>query len=261
MPPGDENIAGMTIDEMESQLATAAPETPAATAPDPAIAAMENALRISEEARKEAMKMVETARAPSAPAAPTAPAPNPLETLTDEDLAKLIEEKGAVAALRIVQAQTLQIMQQHADTRFSGLASAGATAAEQTARTKYALEFELFGDDIAKVVNDAPDKTALNNPATWDNMIAWIRGKEGNIQKYAGKLAEKSSAIAAAEAIAGQRGSAGAVIAPTSSTIAAGAGVTAGADGHYGLDATEREIADNLGRSYKDYATWKKVGG
>jgi len=100
-------------------------------------------------------------------------------------------------------------------------------------------------------------KTALGSPDGWDTLVAFVRGKSGNIEKYTGPRSSRSrtdtAEITAREA---QRAATG----------AHGRAVTAGPgshdcelslldlSGHYGLAATERQIADVLGRNYKDYA-------
>lgn len=258
MADNDPFPTSMTIDEMESAItqakepevdpaavAAAAPAAPPVVDDSP----YKEALRISEEARQrtEAALLAATqARTPE-------PAPDGVG-ISDEDLAKLVEEKGAVAALRAVQAQTLHLMERHANNKLSTLHASGLLLAEQNARTKYPVEFEIFSDEIKKMVQDAPDKAALNNVDNWDMMLAYVRGK--NIDKYMEHVNKKKLDAAAEAARISQVASAGASISPAGSSIG-----DAGADGFYGLDSTQREIADKLGQSYKDYAFWNKVGG
>lgn len=248
------NATGTSIDEMEAQLAVAKEPPP----PEPVKHAADDtpwkeALRISEEARARAEAAIRPI--PSAP--PSAPPPDADENLTDDQLNNIIETKGMAAAVRAVQMQTLKIGNRHIETRLSGLASAGAQSAENAACAKYALEFSLFKDEIDAVVKNVPDRAALNSPENWDNLVAYVRGKEGNIQKYIAKLGESTSAAAETAAREAQRAIAG--VHTPSGGPTSGA-VVPGADGFYGLDGIEREIADKLGRDYKDYATWKRVG-
>lgn len=256
----EESVIGVSIEELEPT-----PEETVETADPPKpefgvqTAALEAALRISEEARQRAEAALrDTSRTASPPASRQAE-PDAYEVMTDEQLQQLIDEKGVVAAMRAVQAQTFKLADRHLGVRLGSIEASGLTVAEQNARAKYATEFELFGDEITKLVAEAPDKSALSNPATWDNLIAWVRGKDGNIQKYASKLTESNRIAAEATARESQRNGAGvhptAVAGPTSRSS-----LVPGDDGAYGLDATEREIADKLGRSYRDYAHWKKAG-
>jgi hypothetical protein len=241
---------------METQIAAATKE-PEKIEPKPEASAFEQALRISEEARIRAEQRLTSQPAVPAPA-PSAPAPDALEMLTDEQIQKIIDEKGPLAAMRAVQAQTFKLAERHLNTRLDGLNAAGTVSAQRAAETKYPVEFELFGDEIKKIVADAPDKSQLANATNWDSIIAYVRGKEGNIQKYVTKLAGEAGKDKEKEARERERGSAGAHM--TSGAAPISGGIAPGADGSYGLDAVQREIADKLGRSYKDYAAWSRVG-
>lgn len=256
--PGDGGAfgTGVSIDEMETQLKAAEEKPKEEPKPDAATSAFEAALRISEDARQRAEAALRAVPAPAPVINQPAP-PDAIEMLTDEQLAKIIEEKGPVAGARAIQAQLIKLQNRHLDERLAGIHGAGTQAAENAARAKYPVEFELFGDEIKSIVAGAPDKSALANQANWDNMIAYVRGKEGNIQKYTEKLSKGASDKAAETAREQQRGSAGVHAAPAAST---GASATPGPDGYYGLDATQREIADKMGRTYADYAKWSKVG-
>lgn len=255
MADNDVFPTSMTIDEMENAITQAKepdpPAAPAAPAPAPVVqddTPYKEALRISEEARQRAEAALSAAS--NARSAPQNAQPI---SFSDEDLAKLVEEKGAVAALRAVQAQTLQLMNDHAENKLSTLHASGLLLAEQNARARFPVEFELFGDEIKQMVQSATDKSVLNDVNNWDSMLSYIRGK--NVDKYIEHITKKKSEEAANAARAGQAALAGASISPASG------GVDAGGDGFYGLDTTQREIADKLGQSYKDYAFWNKVGG
>lgn len=250
------NPMGVSIEDMETQIAEATKEPEKEPEKKPDDSAFAQALRISEDARIRAEERLRAAPAPAA--APTAAQPDPVEMLTDDQIAKIAEEKGLTAALRIVQAQTFKLAERHLNTRLEGMQAAGSVSAENAAKAKYPMEFELFGDEIKKIATDAPDKSQLANANNWDSIIAYVRGKEGNLQKYVTRLAEDGSKEAEKTAKANQRETAG-THAPSGGGRSTG-GISAGADGFFGLDATEREIADKLGRKYKDYAAWKRVG-
>lgn len=242
----------MTLEEMErAYTPPAEPEKatdPAPAAPDPVavsgVEAYKEALRISEEARKQAEARLRDT------STPVQQADDGIDTLTDEDIARLIEEKGQVAALRAIQAQTIRAANKHFSTRMAGMADAGIQLAEAEARRKYPLEFEVFKDDIQAQIKAAPDKGALANGVVWDNLISFIRGKPGNIEKYIAKVNEKASADAQAAALAAQRETAGVHLPNGSVRVRE---IEAPAATH-GLDAIEIEIANTLGMDLQEYA-------
>ena len=213
--------------------------------PGPDVDAFKEALRISEEGRKALQAQLE-----SRSAAPVDDGSD-LDNLTDDDLAKLIDEKGPVAAMRIIQAQTLRIGRKHYDARLAGMANAGIGVAEAEARRKYPVEFELFADEIRRTVESAPDKSALANTAVWDNMISFIRGQPGNIEKWVDARTKKSDEAARTAAQEAQRAGTGVHVPAGGGPIVTRpdpAGET------YGLDRTEQQIAETLGVPFKDYA-------
>lgn len=254
MADDNEEVGGpITLEEIEQQLAA---EEAKENAPPPEEPKKEDdspwqaALRISEEARQRAEQELRTRATPQQQVAVS----DPVEELSDEQIAKIFEEQGQVAGIRAVQAQTFKIAEKHLEKRLSGMHGTSATLAESTARSQYPMEFELFGKEIQEQIDQLP-KEALANPENWKNLIAYVRGRDGNVQRYVEKLQASMSDKASSVAREEQRQLAGAH-APSGS----GGRSTASDDaGHYGLDPLEREIADKLGQSYKDYAKWKKI--
>lgn len=223
-------------------------ETPtddgAATAAITQVEAYKKALEISEAGRK---RLEEQIRGDGNGAPPQ---PDPIEEMTDEQLERLIEEKGVSAGVRAVQAQSFRAIQRHLDRRLGGMADSSMTMAEAEARRLYPVEFELFGDQIMEQVKRAPSKEPLGNVETWRNLVAYIRGRDDNVEKLLAHK-QKVAAAAAAEAARGaQRASAGVHLpsgAPIRETAPSG-------DEFYGLDRVEIEIADALGIDYRSYA-------
>lgn len=245
------NDGPMSLDEIEAAIAEPEVEEVKEETPPPANdTAWQAALRISEEARTRA----EAALNRPAPVASQPEMVDPIENLTDDQIQQIIDEKGQVAAIRAIQLQTFRIAEKHMEKRLGGMAGAAATTAESSARSKYATEFELFGDQIDKQIAQIPNREALANPENWDNLIAYIRGKEGNIQKYVEKLGSVGKEVAANGAREQQKELAG-----VHSPVGGGKIVTASAAGPHGLDALELEIADKLGMEPADYAKWKGV--
>jgi len=249
---------GVTMEEMEAhEAATKEPEAPVEaddTLKPPVIdqtTAYKEALRISEEARQRVEKQLETTNTPAS--APRAP--DPIAEMTDEQLEALIEEKGVAAGVRAIQAQTFRLADQHLERRLGAIVSSGASTAENAARAKYPMEFELFGDQIMDQIAKTPDKSVLGNPEVWANLIGWVRGKDGNLDTYIERRSAGASEAAATTARAAQVANAGAHV-PSGG---APPKVVAGSDEDYGLDKTEMEIASTLNLSPKEYARWKKV--
>lgn len=243
------NDGPMTLDEIEAAIAEPEVEEVKEETPPPANdTAWQAALRISEEARTRA----EAALRP-APVVQQQQV-DPIEVMTDDQIQQLIDEKGQVAAMRAIQQQTFRIAEKHMETRLGGMAGAAATTAEASARSKYATEFELFGDQIKDQIAQIPNKEALGNPENWDNLIAYIRGKEGNIQKYVEKLGSAGKEVAANGAREQQKELAG-----VHTPVNGGKTVTVSEVGPHGLDKLELEIADKLGMEPADYAKWKAV--
>lgn len=259
----------VTLDEMEAQQKKAEEEAkaaegqqsddskPAASAePSPREKALEEALRISEDARK---RMESQLTAP-APAAPTAePKPEAPKELTKEELSELFS-KDPLQAVDYMTARAAHTAEVNLGKRLAPLLSGTASSAESQARQKYPAEFELFGDQIQTFVSNHPDKSAFSNPANWDDLISWMRGRPGNFEKLQEHHSKKSQEKAAADAQALQAASAGATV---RSDIRTPAPV-----GQRPLDQTEQEIVKELANSgiltsndpEAEYRRWREVG-
>jgi hypothetical protein len=235
----------MTIDEYEARTAEA--EKPE-DKPDPSKELNEKlertmeALRISEAAR--------LASANNAPA-PVAPVePDPPKQYTREELAELLQS-DPTAALEYVHQQAVQTVTRNFESRIAPVTSSAVASVEREARQRFATEFELFGDDIKKELDQIQDPSVMTNPQAWEQLVSYVRGKSGNFEKYIDREITKRAG-GAREAEAASAG--------FSATASARSGNAGNSGGNYGLDATQREIADKLGISYADYTKWDKVG-
>lgn len=252
----------VTLDEIEQSLkdqdATAAAgkvaadakiaaDAAAAAAPpkgaDPQVAALTEALRISEEARRQLTTRGE-APAPTAPVAPP--------KLTKEQLAELMT-KDPVAAVEYMQEEASRRVEDNVARRITPLIRGNEGTAETLAKQKYPDEFALFGKDIESFIGtlNNDQRSALSSVSGWDDLISWFRGRPGNFEKMVDHAAKKRGDAAAATAHAAQAASAGATIRSDVRTPS----VTT--DGQ--LDATEREIAKALNMTEVDYLKWKRV--
>ena len=235
----------MTLEEFEAVASEPAkPEVDKTVELQEQINKLQESLRVSEAAR-----LAVAAAAPTAPAAPKEPEPTPVVPKTREEIAAMFQE-DPVGAIEYVQNLTLNAVAQHVDSRVSPLANSALNAQEIDARNRYKTEFELFGDDIKKMAEQVPDRSVLTNPAAWDDLVTFVRGKSGNLEKYIAHVTQNNRDTARNEQIGG-----------TGFTGRSGPSriTDSGGDGYYGLDAVQREIADIQGISYADYAKWNKV--
>lgn len=218
----DEELKGKTVGEALEQ-----------------IRALRKALSISEEARRSASDR------PAASAAPVAPPPEEKD-LTDEEIVELMKD-DPVKALQIMRVQNNRMIARHLDNRLSSLAEGSISTARAEAMRMYPDEFKILGDEITKWSGNF-SKEILSNVEGWTNLVSYVRGRPENITKLRDHWLSS-------EARASQRATAGASLKSASAdTRPEGSG-----GGDYGLDATEKEIADALGVSYKKYAQGKKL--
>lgn len=193
-------MAEMTMEEIEEQLA-------AAEAPKPVnlsetkldgdevpeefrgktladvlkgVGTMKDALRISESARQAA----EAAREASS-AARSTPAPVVQEEpeMTREQLKELYDN-DPLAAIEKMQEISMKNAERHLASRLAPLEGGVTQAAENWARQEFATEFELFGKEISDFVAQMPNKAVFSTKKGWEDMVAYIRGRQGNLEKY-----------------------------------------------------------------------------
>jgi len=218
---------------------------------DPQIRGLQEALRISEEARKRVEDLAAAGRAP----APKKE--DELPKLTREQLAEL-HQRDPLAAIEYMQADADRRLSENLERRLAPLISGGSTTAREAARAKYPDEFELFGGDIEKMLSDPRvSRDAMSQPQAWEDMIAYVRGRSGNFEKLVEHRASKDKDKAARDAQAREAASAGAHTRTDVRPPAPASGVE--------LDAVEKEIAkaihSNLSEedAYREYRRYKGV--
>lgn len=264
-PPGTPVRVDVGFDEIETSLAEqkVAAETQAeaakaatieearvkaaAAAAPPAnesvqVRALQEALRISEESRRQVIQQ-------GASAAPVAP---PVLRKTKEELAALMQS-DPLAAIAYLQEETVRTVTENVERRVGSLLKGSESTAETLARQKYPVEFELFGSEIQQFVATLPEanRASLGTTAGWDDLVSWFRGRPGNFEKMITKRAENDKNAAAATAQAAQAAAVGATV---RSDQRAPASTSTGQ-----LDATQKEIAKTLNMSEAQYIQWARV--
>lgn len=176
-----------------------------------------------------------------------APVALPAE-LTREEL-QAMYDTDPLAAVDAMQAQALRRAEAHLSVRLGSLEAGTVSAAESMARDRYKEEFELFGDEITKFQKSMPNQGVFSTRKGWDDMISYIRGQEGNIEKIIEKRSGGSRT--SSQARDEESRSAGSSRSPSSRGRIEG-----------GREATleQKQVAEGLGMTISDYLKWDKVG-
>lgn len=269
--PGPGPAAGITFDEIESQLKEAekqalapklsdikaegeeVPENLRGKSVSEILAhtkALEDTLRMSEAGRQQALTMAQLAAQQREMPAPKAePAPEPL--VTAEEVAAAFQEdptKGIQLMTKMNEQSIARAAASYA-SRIDPLLAGTVSTIEAEARRKYPDEFSLYADEIKDVLGRLPDKRAMSSPDSWDDMIAYVRGK--NPEKLFQHRIAAETTKKAAEAQNEQRNTAGISMTSTQRTAAPMGSVV--------MDDTTREVCKVLGISEADYVKWSKV--
>lgn len=255
-----EPTGGLTLEEIEAQIKAAEAEVKTPPKLDDIIidgegvpedvkgkkaseilqkmTALTESLRISEQARMQ-MQAATTGREVAPPPTPEAP-----KVMTEEEFDKLYQENPAKAIRQYLDGG-LKRLDANFQQRVEPLKGSAAYSAEQMARTRYAEEFALFGQEIDELKKQVP-ADALARPESWEQMITYVRGK--NIDKIIEHRTKKQTEEAERTARESQ---------PTSPAF--GNRRTPAPTGTNQLDAVTLEIAKNLGMSPEEYIKWSKV--
>ena len=129
-----------------------------------------------------AMSKQNSTPAPAPVSAPSAPAPvAPLPTYNREAIQAMVDSGDVIGAIEAAVGYGHMRAQHEFDQRIAPLFASGSSILETNAKAKYKDEFELFGPEINQLAQAAG--TALTLPGAWDNLIAFVRGKDGNLDK------------------------------------------------------------------------------
>lgn len=212
-----------------------------------AMEATERALQISEQARLANRGQQQDQQQHEQP-----------QQLSREQIQELFQT-DPVAAMEYVTEQARIVAEANIGQRLGALQQGTVSAAEAEARRMFPLEFELFGNDIAQFANALPDKSVLTTGQGWKDVVAYIRGREGNLDRY---IERKTKAVdPAAVARDAQAAAAGANF--SSATRNA---MPAEPSGGGQLDAVQMQIAQefvNSGvfKTVDEYVKWNKMEG
>ena len=149
-----------------------------------ALQATQNALRISEEERQRERESYRPQQQQQqyqqhAPAG-----------YNREEMAQLLETDPIAAYERMAQ-HVAGAVEQSLANRTQPLAAGIAAQAEQRARQQHPEVFELFGDQINRVVASLPDKAALASPDAWKDIVSYVSGQPENLDKLIERRLQK----------------------------------------------------------------------
>lgn len=213
---------------------------------------LEQALRVSEEARQQALTTAQlAARATAEP--PQAAAPEPEPMISADEIAEAFQEDPAkgVALMQKANEQAIARAASHFQQRLEPMLAGTASAMEAEARRKYADEFELYKDEISEMLSSMPNRQQIMaNSKSWDDMIAYIRGKDP--MRLYEHLNKKTADAARNNAVSQQRESVG-----FQSTGQLRAPAVGGA-GVY--DPVVDEVCKVMGLTRDEYNKWLKAG-
>ena len=249
-----EDEAKRKADEAEAARKAAAEakaraDATAALPVDPKVTALQEALRISEEARKrteETLRSIGTATQTK----------KEEKELTEEELNELYQ-KNPLQAISIMTAKAVKLSEENISRRLEPLIHGGATNAKILAQSKYPDEFALFPSEIAQL--EEKYSGGMSNPGAYDDLIAFIRGRPGNFEKLVEHITKKADEKKAEEARQREQSGAGS---HTRSDLRP----PPPANEDYKLDDTEKEIARTIlsdlepEDAYKEYAKYRGVG-
>lgn len=225
---GDDSIKGRSVKEVVER-----------------VKGLERALKISEEARLSGASRSEPVREEV-----------PEKEPTDEELVDLMNKDG-VKALQLIEARITKRLAAHVERRLGPISAGAEDTALQDAQRRYPDEFKLFQKEIAEFVAPLRGKNALGSPQDWDNVIAYIRGKPGNWERFYTSQTEKATG-GGTVAREKERKGAG----HSSKPMRGGSGSEKETGSDYGLDDVQKEIARNLmpgapaAVAYREYRKW-----
>jgi hypothetical protein len=213
---------------------------------------LEETLKTSEIARQQALATASLAaeRREPAPAPKPEPAPEPQITAADVAAAFNEDPEKGIQLMAKMQEQGIKRATEQFTQRMEPMLAGSVSTAEADARRRYADEFEIYADEIKATLAQIPNRQVMSSPASWDDLIAYVRGKDP--MKLFTRMQEKERATQQQQAQQEQRNLTG-----YSST--GGQRPAAPAATGVVIDETVKEVCRNLGISEADYIKWAKV--
>lgn len=214
------------------------------------VTGMQESLRLSEQARQQALATSVALSERQPVAAQPAPVPVEAPEPTEAELKVLYEED------QFKYHQTVAAMQQKRfDRQLSAtvqpLMGSTASAAEQSARQRHTEAFEILGKEIEHVIQSelGGNKSVLAQPDAWDKLVKYTIGN--NVDKFIAEKAKKSAGPALEAARQEQANNA-----PQDFTGRNGDSPRRSSGRLKELDATQKEICRVQGISEEDYRTY-----
>lgn len=180
--------------------------------------------------------------------------PPKVEEVKELSIEEIREKHGddQLGALAEMQAQSERRLQRNLDQRMAPMFSSTAATVENDARSRYKEEFTLFGDQISAFVAKLPNaKQNLSTPQAWDDLVAYIRGQPGNVERIVEARIRGKSAPTLASAQAEQVETIG-----FSETSGKRSAIPKTVEQ---LDPTQLEIARGLDMTPADYIKWSQM--
>lgn len=267
--------AGMTMDEIEASLkaqeeAAARPDLTKITADDPSLPenlrgktvqeilahtkAVEEALRVSESSRQQAMILAQQAQNQQnqQPAAPAAPVEEPI---TADMIAEAFQEDPAKGAELMFKAnqQAIDRAASNFSKRLEPMFQSSVSTMEAEARRRYPDEFELYKDEIQSLMKDVPNpQQVFSQQKSWDDLVAYVRGRDPD--KLFNYRMQKQGTSQQQQAQTQQREAVGYQSVANQRAPAPSAGGPI-------FDPVVDDVCRVMGITREEYAKWAKVGG
>lgn len=176
-----------------------------------------------------------------------------LQALYDEDPVKMIEAVESQAARRI---------DRHIEQRLAPLTAGTMSAAENWAKEEFPEEFELFGDDLKKLVDSVPNKAVFTSKDGWQDAIAYVRGRKGNFEKLVKHRQDKEEATSRDASRGRERDTAGFGGRSNSGTRAPAADKAVADKMSPEMRTVAQSFIDQgVFKDYSEYQTWYNKGG
>jgi hypothetical protein len=179
--------------------------------------------------------------------------PDEVPDKTIEELNEMFQ-KDPLAAIAEMTSAAERRVAKNVELRLGTLVTGSMANIEAAARAKYPDEFALFGEQIEAVKKaTVKDKSLLADPAVWDDMISFVRGKPANFEKLVEHRLKKNGKGADDEAHKQQVALSG----PATTTTQRTPALKQPAGGT--LTEEQKHAADVLGMTHEDYLKWMRV--
>lgn len=220
-------------------------------------------------AARDGMRMAESARSAAESARTAADAltasrqtqvATPEPELTREQLQEMYD-KDPLEAIEKIEQQAMRRIEAHVASRIEPLTAGTMSSAENWAKEEYPDEFELFGDNIKKLVDSVPNKSVFTTKKGWEDAVAYVRGQKDNFEKLIGHRQDKDNRKLADDSRSRERGNVGF----SSRSVSRRADDTSEKEIAGKMSDEQRAIAqrfvdDGVFKNLKEYNSWYNKG-